>query len=92
MKILVNWLHKHYKDIGVLSPYSAQVKWLNTQKLGTKCEIKTIDSFQGREKEVIVFSAVRAQRVGNDKKPNPKKTIGFVGDGRRLNVALSRAK
>ncbi len=41
---------------------------------------------------MIIFSAVRAQRIGNDKKPNPKRTIGFVGDGRRLNVALSRAK
>jgi superfamily I DNA and/or RNA helicase len=37
VKVLVNWLHKKYKDIGVLSPYSAQVKWLNTQKLGNKC-------------------------------------------------------
>jgi len=63
----VNWLSKNYNDIGVLSPYSAQVKWLNQQKLGNKCEVKTIDSFQGREKSVIIFSAVRAQRAGHDK-------------------------
>lgn len=76
----------------MLSPYSAQVKWLNQQKLGNKCEIKTIDSFQGREKSVIIFSAVRAQKAGKEGKDNRKHTIGFVGDGRRLNVALSRAK
>jgi superfamily I DNA and/or RNA helicase len=90
VKILVNWLSKNYKDIGVLSPYSAQVKWLNNSKV--KAEVKTIDSFQGREKEVIVFSAVRASKAGHDKKNNPKRTIGFVADGRRLNVALSRAR
>ncbi len=92
MKLLVNWLHKQYSDIGVLSPYSAQVNWFNSHKLNAKAEAKTIDSFQGREKEVIVFSAVRACRMGPEKKHNPKRTIGFVADGRRLNVALSRAK
>lgn len=92
VKLLVNCLSKIYNDIGVLSPYSAQVKWLNTHNLSSKAEAKTIDSFQGREKQVIIFSAVRASRIGQDKRHNPKKTIGFVGDSRRLNVALSRAK
>ena len=40
----------------------------------------------------MVFSAVRAEKAGKDNKPNPRRTIGFVADGRRLNVALSRAK
>jgi superfamily I DNA and/or RNA helicase len=84
-------LAKHYKDIGVLSPYSAQVKWLSNQQ-NIAAEIKTIDSFQGREKEVVIFSAVRAGKAGKDSRANPKRTIGFVADGRRLNVALSRAK
>jgi superfamily I DNA and/or RNA helicase len=92
VKLLVNWLSKKYNDIGVLSPYSAQIKWFNTHKLNPKAEAKTIDSFQGREKEVIIFSAVRASRSGSDKAPNKRRTIGFVGDGRRLNVALSRAR
>lgn len=88
----MNWLDKKYSDIGILSPYSAQVNWFNTHKLNDKAEARTIDSFQGREKEVIIFSAVRASRTGQEKRHNPKRTIGFVADGRRLNVALSRAR
>ena len=45
--------------------------------------VRTIDSWQGREKEFIIFSATRC---------NSKGDIGFIKDDRRMNVALTRAK
>mgnify|MGYP000936465213 FL=1 len=51
-------------DIGVLSPYSQQINYLESLQLPKCCEIKTIDSFQGREKSVIIFNTVRAGLKG----------------------------
>jgi len=68
-------------DIGVIAPYSAQVARLRVQLVGV--EVATVNAFQGREKEVIVCSFVRANDTGE---------LGFVADPRRLTVATSRAK
>jgi len=67
-------------DIGIISPYADQVKIIQEK---TPVEVKTVDGFQGREKEIIIISTVRSNENGN---------IGFLRDLRRLNVAITRAK
>ncbi|CAM9768245.1 unnamed protein product, partial [Hapterophycus canaliculatus] len=49
----------------------------------SQVEISTVDAFQGREKDVIIVSTVRA--AGS-------RGIGFLADVRRMNVALTRAR
>lgn len=70
-------------DIGIISPYEQQVNNLKSLLAGSGIEIKTVDGFQGREKEIIIISMVRANTAGN---------LGFLTDYRRLNVALTRAR
>jgi predicted DNA helicase len=96
-KLVVKELDKFFEasvrpmDIGVISPYSAQVKLLTNMVLGDKpdpgelkeLEIDSVDAFQGREKEVVIVSLVRS---------NFKGEIGFLADTRRMNVAMTRAK
>lgn len=67
-------------DIGIISPYADQVKIIQDK---TPVEVKTVDGFQGREKEIIIISTVRSNDHGK---------IGFLNDLRRLNVAITRAK
>jgi predicted DNA helicase len=69
------------EDIGVITPYKDHEDYL--KQLIPDVEVKTVDGFQGREKEVIIISLVRS---------NPQEEIGFLEDLRRLNVALTRAK
>ncbi|MFO0871342.1 MAG: AAA domain-containing protein [Pirellulales bacterium] len=72
-------------QIGVIAPYAAQARLLR-ERLSSSApgtEVDTVDGFQGREKEVIVLSLVRA---------NPQGEIGFLTDYRRMNVALTRAR
>lgn len=78
-------------DIGIISPYRAQVQYL--RKLIRKQEffkpfrhlisVNTVDGFQGQERDVIIISLVRS---------NEKGEIGFLGDLRRMNVAITRAR
>ncbi|WP_457640246.1 IGHMBP2 family helicase [Persephonella sp.] len=68
-------------DIGIITPYKDHEEYL--RKIIPDVEVKTVDGFQGREKEVVIISLVRS---------NPEEEIGFLDDLRRLNVALTRAK
>lgn len=74
---------------GILSPYKDQVELLKNKLEqvakfeNSEVEINTIDSFQGREKDIIFISLVRSNSNGE---------IGFLSDIRRMNVAMTRAK
>lgn len=78
-------------DVGVISPYRAQVQYL--KKLIKKYEffkpyrrlisVNTVDGFQGQERDVILISLVRSNDEGQ---------IGFLKDLRRMNVAMTRAR
>lgn len=74
-------------DIGVLTPYNAQVsllaKFLRDPGRYPGVEVNSVDSFQGREKEAVVLSLVRS---------NGKRETGFLKDVRRVNVAVTRAR
>ncbi len=70
-------------QIGVIAPYSAQVRKFRELLPIEGLEIDSVDGFQGREKECIVLSLVRSNQEG---------TIGFLADVRRTNVALTRAR
>jgi len=76
------------QDIAVVTPYAAQVRLVRrlTKKLVSGppyIEVSSTDGFQGREKEAVVFSAVRSNDYG---------TVGFVSDWRRVNVSFTRAR
>lgn len=75
-------------DIAVVTPYAAQVRLIRrlTRKLVNGppfVEVSSTDGFQGREKEAVVFSAVRSNDYGS---------VGFVSDWRRVNVSFTRAR
>ncbi|XP_043437860.1 DNA-binding protein SMUBP-2 isoform X2 [Prionailurus bengalensis] len=72
-------------DIAVITPYNLQVDLLR-QSLAHRhpeLEIKSVDGFQGREKEAVVLSFVRSNRKGE---------VGFLAEDRRINVAVTRAR
>jgi len=73
-------------DIAAICPYAAQTARLRQElsaPVDAGLEIGTVDGFQGREKEVVVFDMVRSNGDGD---------IGFLRDVRRTNVAITRAK
>ncbi len=68
------------ENIGIISPYDDQRNLISSL---TNVEVKTVDGYQGREKDIMIISTVRS---------NSKREIGFLNDMRRLNVALTRAR
>ena len=86
--------------IGVITPYRGQIHAIkncfnqlkNHMSWRDSCELEvnSVDAFQGREKDIIIFSCVRSGNRGGVQ--DETHTIGFLKDPRRLNVALTRAK
>ena len=78
-------------DVGIISPYRAQVQYLRSQLKKKEwfkpfrhlISVNTVDGFQGQERDVIVISLVRSNDEGQ---------IGFLHDLRRMNVAITRAR
>lgn len=78
-------------DFGIISPYRAQVQFLRRllrhdeelRPFRQMMTVNTVDGFQGQERDVVLISLVRA---------NDKGQIGFLGDLRRMNVAMTRAR
>lgn len=78
-------------DIGIISPYKAQVQYLRAllrrdvylRPLLGQITVNTVDAFQGQERDIILVSLVRANDEGQ---------IGFLSDLRRMNVAITRAR
>lgn len=78
-------------DIGIISPYKAQVQYLRRlvrhdealRPLRKQITVNTVDAFQGQERDIVIVSLVRANDEGQ---------IGFLADLRRMNVAITRAR
>ena len=78
-------------DVGVISPYKAQVQRLRQlirqekrlRPMRQLITVNTVDGFQGQERDVIIISLVRSNDDGQ---------IGFLSDLRRMNVAMTRAR
>ena len=78
-------------DVGIISPYRAQVQLLRRmvrkgeffKPYRSLISVNTVDGFQGQERDIIVISLVRANADGQ---------IGFLSDLRRMNVAITRAR
>ena len=78
-------------DVGVISPYRAQVQYLRRllkqreffKPYRRLITVNTVDGFQGQERDIILISMVRANENGE---------IGFLRDLRRMNVAITRAR
>ena len=82
------------EDIAIITPYHKQSQCLRImcQELQTKkVEVGTTELLQGREKKVILISTVRSRQQG-EVKNDLRFSLGFLGNYKRTNVALSRAK
>jgi len=89
---VANLVLRHNEDVGsvaILTPYNGQARLLKSllkslrRSVADKIRISSVDGFQGQEADMVVFTTVRS---------NETRSIGFVADPRRLNVAITRPR
>uniref|UniRef100_A0A0E0QT92 Uncharacterized protein n=1 Tax=Oryza rufipogon TaxID=4529 RepID=A0A0E0QT92_ORYRU len=88
------------RKIGIITPYRSQLSLLRSRfnsffgpEIVAEMEINTVDGFQGREVDILVLSTVRASNSSDSRHHTGEaRSIGFVADVRRMNVALTRAR
>ncbi|EJF0799135.1 AAA domain-containing protein [Campylobacter upsaliensis] len=97
-------LTSEIKDIGIITPYKAQSDLLKSElqnikkaykEAGISIDIGTVDSFQGSDRDMIIYDCVRSSKANNTQQTQEKRQgnkIDFIADEKRLNVSLSRAK
>ncbi|XP_021681639.2 uncharacterized protein LOC110665715 isoform X2 [Hevea brasiliensis] len=85
--------------IGIITPYKSQLSLLRSHfssafgsSIIADMEFNTVDGFQGREVDILIFSTVRAADSCSYTNGVNSSSIGFIADVRRMNVALTRAK
>src|SRR5690606_38695969 len=101
------WKNPEDQQIGLISFYGKQIRLLKDLRNKFKdipIRVSTVDRFQGMERNIIIVSMVRSNRIATDKNQKPDRTLygdlgyqeqkelGFAKSPNRLNVALSRAK
>lgn len=84
--------HNKNYDIGIITPYKAQMELLRSRLAikknyaDCKIDIGTVDSFQGSDRDIIIYDCVRSGKL------KQRAKIDFIAEEKRLNVSLSRAK
>lgn len=101
------WKNPEDQQIGLISFYAKQIRLLKNLRNNFRdipIRVSTVDRFQGMERNIIIVSMVRSNRIAADKNQKPdinlynelgfpeQKELGFAQSPNRLNVALSRAK
>lgn len=105
LKILKEKINPDFiQDIGIITPYKAQADLLknklksirnNFKDSNIELDIGTVDSFQGSDRDIIIYDCVRSSKGKNSKQSQKQRKggkIDFIADEKRLNVSLSRAK
>lgn len=81
------------ESIGVIAPYRSQVDLLKkSMKSFSRVEVNTVDQYQGRDKEIVIYSCTQMPSTGSENNKSASADIEILEDRKRLTVAITRAK